>query len=181
MKRSLLIILSAFSICLPVTSGADSSDSLYECVEQYLKNRGKLDHRVPATKRLSYCLSQMYTITNTVRDGIETTINNEIPIQKKCLMKQIDNEQLIDSWLHLVHTVHIDKAVHGSDKEIRVESMIKRGQDLIKAIATSCEIAEDELNVMVHVSLSDTKQRVASRGGDVSKIVTKLCEMIPTK
>lgn len=157
MKKSFIISCAVF-ICLPLTIG-DNISAIpivsYECIEQYLQIKGKLGHRVPTTTRLSFCLARIQAIVRITRDAIETTINNEIPMQKECLMNEIDDKEMIDLWLQLKYAEYASRFNKQSSNSERIfqKKLRMSGQDLIKAIASSCGVTEDELNVMIHISL----------------------------
>jgi len=137
-----LLIVIAHS-CINIKAASSSDPDGVECLEAYLQHKGKLADDFPIRQpSLVYCRFVTSITLRVVQSLIEGTIQEDLPNDADCLIREFKNQESLD----LIVKLGVIEDSNLSESDIKTQTNETRSelrQDLIK-IELQCETDENK-------------------------------------
>lgn len=141
MKLSVCVVISSILCCTFAQNAALDSYRNYECVMQYLKEKGKFDGKFETEIPAPTCSFIVSLKMGLVNESYSGTIKEKCPNEFHCLISEMDKRSTYDSVLK-AYTIHYAPATEVALKEHLNETRIEL-QERLEEVASTCKADND--------------------------------------
>lgn len=145
MKLSVCVVISSILCCTFAENALDSYRN-YECVMQYLKEKGKFDGKFETEIPASTCSFIVSLKMGLVNESYSGTIKEKFPNDFHCLISEMDKRSTYDSVLK-AYTIHYAPATEVALREHLNETRSEL-QERLEEVASECK-ADNETFILI--------------------------------